>query len=297
MTIEKNGLEIGFIGAGKVARALGCALCKRGYSVSAVSSRSYESALTMASLIPGCKAYHTPDETARVSSLVFITTPDSSIATVSASVNWQTGQMVVHTSGADSRSVLKTANNMGALTGVFHPLATIVSNANAPDPFMNITITIEAEPPLRETLEGLAHDLEADTLLLQEENRALYHASAVFVSNYVMALADIAAKLWQEMGFDRTRSEKALMPLLKGAVNNLQTVGLPGCLTGPVSRGDTGTIKKHLTSLEKLEPPLALTYRMLGSYTVDIAKRKGSISPEQAKEMTSILNNKESSYD
>lgn len=297
MANESNELKIGFIGAGKVALALGSSLRNIGYSISSISSRSYQSALSVASQISGCTAVKTADEVVHDCNLVFITTPDAAIGRVCESVSWRPGQMAAHTSGADSRSVLDSASSQGALTGVFHPLATVSPNGGALEPFCGITITIEAEPPLLETLEGLARSLGADTLRLHEENRSLYHASAVFVSNYVMALADIATGLWQEMGFEKQQAEKALLPLLKGSVHNLDTVGLPACLTGPVSRGDTGTIKKHLDSLEKLDDSLSITYRALGLHTINIARRKGSITPKQAEDITSILNTWERSYD
>jgi predicted short-subunit dehydrogenase-like oxidoreductase (DUF2520 family) len=99
------------------------------------------------------------------------------------------------------------------------------------------------------------------------------------------------------MGFEKQQAEKALLPLLKSSVHNLDTIGLPACLTGPVSRGDTGTIKKHLGSLEKLDDSLSITYRALGLHTINIARRKGSITPKQAEDITSILNTWERSYD
>ncbi|MDD2252003.1 MAG: DUF2520 domain-containing protein [Dehalococcoidales bacterium] len=289
MSIENKNLKIGFIGAGKVGSALGSALHDKGYRVSAVCSRTYKGASLTASLIPGCHAFESSSQVASTCDLIFITAPDGVILDVAETTSWLPGQMVVHTSGADSREILEAANRAGALTGVFHPLATISSTGNVDNPFDGITITIEADPPLFQILESLARALGAQTLSLRQEDRALYHASAVFVSNYVCALADIASGLWEEIGFTRQQAEKALLPLLKGAVHNLQTAGLPDCLTGPISRGDTGTLVKHIDVLEKLDAPLASTYRALGIHTTGIAARKGSITPEKAREINSIL--------
>jgi predicted short-subunit dehydrogenase-like oxidoreductase (DUF2520 family) len=290
MTVDSYNLNIGFIGAGKVGTALGSALDRHGYKVTAVSSRNYSSALRMASSLSDCKAFQTPQETADASDLIFITTPDFAISQVCENIRWVQGKMVAHTSGADSRSVLSTASQAGALTGVFHPLATIIKKSVTQNPFRCITVTLEAEPPLFGILEELAHSLGANTIRLREENRAIYHASAVFISNYIATLADIATTLWQEMGFGKQAAEKALLPLLKGAVDNLETAGLPGCLTGPVSRGDTGTLRKHLNALDKLDSSVAAIYRRLGHRTVDIALKKGSINPRQAVQLNSIFN-------
>jgi predicted short-subunit dehydrogenase-like oxidoreductase (DUF2520 family) len=290
MTGTNKQLSVGFVGAGKVARALGRELSARSYTIGAVSSRSYENALSLANQIPGCKAFRNPNEVVQNVDVVFITTPDDAIASVCNSINWQAGKMVVHTSGADSRSVLNTASIKGALTGVFHPLATIISYNDATNPFNDITVTIEADSPLLEILEELARSLGADPLRLREKDRALYHASAVFMSNYVVTLTDIALSLWQEMGFDKKQAEKALLPLLKGTIRNIETAGLPACLTGPVSRGDYGTVLKHLDALGGLGKDLSTIYIVLAARTIIIAGEKGSLSNEQTLEMLSAIN-------
>ncbi len=293
MTSNQKTLELGFIGAGKIAHGLSRAFSRAGCLVKAVSSRSTESAGSLAAAIPGCKACSTPQEVADTCDLVFITTTDQAIGVVAREVNWKPGQMVVHTSGADSADVLEPAAGNRALTGVFHPLQTIASINPAPDIFAGSTITIEAGEPLLQTLKDLAISLRAKPVEISGNARVLYHASAVFISNYTVTLANIASSLWQTFGYSRNEALNALLPLLEGTVSNLQNQGLPGSLTGPVSRGDTPTISKHIKELAEVNSLTLETYRLLGLNALEVALEKGSITPVQAKEITGLFADKE----
>ena len=83
-----------------------------------------------------------------------------------------------------------------------------------------------------------------------------------------------------------------MLPLLKGTVNNIEQIGIPGCLTGPIGRGDIGTIQKHLEALEKEHHALLETYKMLGLATLPIALAKGRVNLETAEEIKALLEGK-----
>jgi predicted short-subunit dehydrogenase-like oxidoreductase (DUF2520 family) len=121
-----------------------------------------------------------------------------------------------------------------------------------------------------------------------------YHAAAVFACNYLITLVSMAADLWESFGIPRKQAIAALMPLLRGTLNNIDTIGIPQCLSGPISRGDSGTIKKHLEELKKVAPELVDTYRQLGIQTIPIARDKGKIDNECAAEMETLLKTVES---
>jgi predicted short-subunit dehydrogenase-like oxidoreductase (DUF2520 family) len=82
---------------------------------------------------------------------------------------------------------------------------------------------------------------------------------------------------------------RALLPLIRGTLHNIETIGIPQCLTGPIARGDTGTIKKHLEALKEKAPALLSTYKELGLQTVPIALAKGKINDLQARALEAIL--------
>ncbi len=282
-------LKLGFIGAGTVGTALAVRLAEKGYPVVAVASRTLASAERLAVQVPGCKAVKTSQEVADATELVFITTPDDAIAAAVAEVNWHKGQAVVHCSGAHSAAVLDEAKTKGASTGAFHPLQTFASVKYAIQNMPGSAFGIEGEEPLLTALKELATALGGTPQVLRPEDKVLYHASAVIASNYLVTLMKIATDLWVEFGASREDAVKALMPLVRGTLNNIQNVGIPNCLTGPIARGDTGTVEKHLEALKAAVPSMVPVYSELGMNTVPIALAKGRIDADQAAELEEKL--------
>lgn len=282
-------VKLGFIGAGTVGTALSIRLSNRGYPVVAVSSRSYTSAKKLAQAIQSCLAVKSNQAVADAAELIFITTPDGAIASVAAEVKWRAGQNVVHCSGADSTETLESARKMGARVGAFHPLQTFASAKQAIENIPGSTFALEAEEPLLPTLKEMATALEGQWIELKASDKVLYHASAVIACNYMVTLVKLATDLWQTFNVPTHQATQALLPLLQGTLNNIGAVGIPQCLTGPIARGDTGTVKKHIDVLQKSAPSLLPTYRELGLQTIPIALAKGRINQNQADELKAIL--------
>jgi predicted short-subunit dehydrogenase-like oxidoreductase (DUF2520 family) len=282
-------IKLGFIGAGTVGTALAIGLAKRGYAITAVSSRSGKSAKKLAKSIPGCRAAENNQAAADAAALVFITTPDGVIPEVASEVRWREGQSVVHCSGADSTGILEPAKKAGAQTGAIHPLQTFASVEQAIGNLPGSTFAVEAEEPLLSTLKEIAAALGGNSIELKAEDKVLYHAAAVISCNYLVTLVKLATDLWQTFDIEPNQAARALLPLLRGTINNIENVGIPDCLTGPVARGDTGTIEKHLKALEEKAPAALPAYRELGRQTIPIALAKGKINKQQANSLKSIL--------
>ncbi|MCK5589825.1 MAG: DUF2520 domain-containing protein [Dehalococcoidales bacterium] len=284
-------LEIGFIGAGTVGTALATRLSQKGARITAASSRNLISAERLASSLPHCHAYSSPQEVADVAELIFITTPDDAIAEVANEVHWHPGESVVHCSGAHSLDILKPANQAGANVGSFHPLQTFADINQAVENLPGSTFAIEAEGPLLSTLKELTSLLDGNWIELKPGDKVVYHAAAVFACNYMVTLVELATDLWQTLGVPQKEATKALIPLLRGTVNNINNIGLPDCLTGPISRGDLGTISKHLTALKDKNPSLLAAYKQLGLHTIPIALGKGKINEHKAEELKALFTN------
>jgi predicted short-subunit dehydrogenase-like oxidoreductase (DUF2520 family) len=281
-------LKLGFIGAGTVGTALSARLSGLGYPVVAVSSRSRTSAQKLAQAVKGCRVFDNQG-VADNAELVFITTPDDAIARVASEVKWHPGQGVVHCSGADSTDILKPARESGAQVGVFHPLQTFASVKQAMENIPGSTFALEAEEPLMKTLKEMATALGGHWVEVKAGDKVLYHAAAVIACNYMVTLIKLATDLWQTFDVPPQKATQALLPLLRGTIHNVETVGIPQCLTGPIARGDVGTIKKHLDALEQTAPHLVSTYRELGLQTIPIAVAKGRIDKNQAEKLRVIL--------
>lgn len=281
-------VKLGFIGAGTVGTALATRLSGKGYQVVAASSRSPGSAQNLARTANGCQALGNQG-VADTAELVFITTPDDVIAQVAAEVRWHRGQSVVHCSGAAATDILEPARKLGARVGVIHPLQTLASVKQAIENLPGSTFALEAEEPLLSTLKGIAATLNGHWIELKAGDKVIYHAAAVIACNYLVTLVKLATDLWQTFNIPPETATRALLPLLRGTINNIDTVGIPGCLTGPIARGDAGTVRKHLDALEKSAPLVLSTYRELGLQTIPVALAKGKIDQHQAEALQAIL--------
>jgi predicted short-subunit dehydrogenase-like oxidoreductase (DUF2520 family) len=278
-------LKLGFIGAGTVGTALAVRLSQSGYPVVAVASRSQASAQKLADAVGDSRVFDSNQAAADNAELIFITTPDDAIAPVVKEIKWHPGQSVVHCSGADSVASLEPAQKAGAQVGAFHPLQTFASLKQAIDNMPGSTFALEAEEPLLTTLKEMAAALGGNVVVLKASDKVLYHTSAVIACNYLVTLVKMAGDLWQSFGVPPPQATKALLPLLRGTLHNIETIGIPNCLTGPIARGDIGTINKHLDALTQTAPHLLTTYRELGRQTIPIALAKGKINESRAKEL------------
>jgi predicted short-subunit dehydrogenase-like oxidoreductase (DUF2520 family) len=282
--------KIGFIGAGTVGTALAVRLQEKGYPIVAVASRTQTSAERLAERLGDNNlACGSLQKVADKAELVFLTTSDDAIGLVARAVNWHLVQYVVHCSGADSLSLLEPAMKAGAQAGSFHPLQTFAEVNYAIANLPGSNFALEADKPLLSILKEMAMALDGQWIELKPGDKVIYHTAAVFACNYLVTLVKLATDLWQSFGVAPPRSTQALLPLLQGTINNLSNVGLPNCLTGPIARGDLGTIEKHLEALKIKAPQMLKTYQELGKQTIPIALAKGKLDAEKAAEMKKLF--------
>ncbi len=282
-------LKVGFIGAGTVGTALAVLLSRKGYEFVGASRRSRTPSVSATKLVSNFHILDSNQEVADTADFVFITTPDAAIEPVASEVRWRSGQSVVHCSGADSVAILEPAKKMGAMVGGFHPLQTFAGVERAIENIPGSTFAIEAEEPLLSTLKDMATTLGGNWIELKADDKTAYHAAAVFACNYLVTLVKMATDLWQTFSIPPDQATRALLPLLRGTLHNIETIGVPQCLTGPIARGDTGTINKHLKVLQDKAPALLFPYKELGIQTIPIALSKGKIDGKQASELETIL--------
>jgi predicted short-subunit dehydrogenase-like oxidoreductase (DUF2520 family) len=287
--MKGKNITIGFIGAGTTGTALAVSLYQKEYPVIAVASRTLASAKALAAKLTGCTVYQSVQGVADEANLVFLTTPDDVIAKVASEIIWHKKQCVVHCSGAHSIDVLEPAIKQGAITGCLHPLQTFADVTQAINNIPGSTFAVEAKEPLFSILKSIATTLEGDWVELKAGDKVLYHAAAVFACNYLVTLVKLATDLWQTFDVPQAKATKALLPLLRGTLNNIENIGLPDCLTGPIARGDLGTISKHLAVLERDNQLLFNMYKVLGLHTIPIALDKGKIDLYKASELEELL--------
>lgn len=281
--------SIGFIGAGMVGTSLAVALSRKGYSVGGVYSRSSASARTLGIRVTGCKIYLSAQELADACQVVFVTTPDDAIREVCSRVTWQKDKVVVHCSGALSLDVLDNPAKAKALVGSFHPLQTFSSLEGALRRLPGSTFAIEGNEPVRSFLERMSLDLGGKPVFLKPGDKTLYHASAVMASGFAVTLMQQAADLWSKLGYSGEDAIVSLLPLLNGTSDAMGIMGIPEALTGPIARGDVGTVGKHLEALSKLSPEAVSVYCSLSLAQIPIAIEKGTLKNDAAAKIRYML--------
>ncbi|RLB07959.1 MAG: DUF2520 domain-containing protein [Deltaproteobacteria bacterium] len=298
MVSEKGGKmekdKIAVVGAGVVGTALAYLLKEKGYRIIGIASRSQNSAQRAASFLGGeVRVSTTPEEIVQEADLVFITTSDSAIEEVCERIankeGFRPGQIVVHTSGALPSTILLKAREKGALIASVHPLQSFADVKEAIKIIPSSIFCLEGAAEAIPTLMELVRTLGARPFSIDTRYKSLYHAAAVVASNFLVTLYYLSFKLYEAIDIPREEASQALLPLIKGTVNNIEKLGPVKALTGPIARGDLNVVKGHLEALRHLDTRFIDIYRTISRLTVEIGIKKGTLSPEKGDEILRIL--------
>ncbi|OUC99391.1 Rossmann-like and DUF2520 domain-containing protein [Streptosporangium minutum] len=281
-------LAVGVVGAGRVGSALGAALARAGHRVvaaSGVSDSSRERAAERLGLVPT-----RPEDVVSKSDLILLTVPDdvlpdlvSGLVGTGADLR---GKLVAHTSGAYGLAVLNPAIKAGALPLALHPVMTFTGKDDDLRRLVGISYGVTAPDPLRPVAEALVIEMEGEPVWIEDEDRALYHAALAGAANHMVTLVAESSELLEKIGVEQPG--RMLGPLLGAALENVLRLGIAG-LTGPVVRGDAGTVRKHVDALILAAPEAADAYVALARLTADRALAAGLLKPEAAERLLDAL--------
>ena len=284
--------RIAILGPGKVGTAVGCLLRQAGYDIVAVAGRSLEKAQRAVSYTGG---EPTTDfvHAARGADCILITTTDDAVASVCKAVaeggGFRKGVKAVHTSGVGGLDLLRAAKRHGAHVACIHPLQTVADVESAIGKIPGSTFGITADEEILPWAFRIAEDLGGRPFHVPGEDKALYHAAACMASNYLVTLMVLVEEIYGRIGLSREEAIRAFWPLVKGTIVNIESKGTIPSLTGPIARGDGGTVRKHIQGFRKRFPELLKLYREMGLFTAEVAARKGTAKEEQLAEIRSIL--------
>jgi predicted short-subunit dehydrogenase-like oxidoreductase (DUF2520 family) len=279
------------VGAGVVGTALAAWLVRAGVPVRGIHGRQLPGAPTPADVVASTGDF--PGIISEVD-VVIIAVRDARIPAVAARLasegKLRPGQIVFHTSGANAaRQILAAAAPHVAGVGTLHPLVSFSDPRLAMEGLDELAFGIEGDEPARAMAARLVGALGARAVVLATEDLALYHAGAVLASNYLVALADTAQSLLVKAGVPKPDALPVLIPLLMSVVQNLAELGLPGALTGPVERGDVGSVERHLEALSARAPEVIELYRLLGRDVLRLARDKGKLEPDRDAALEAIF--------
>jgi predicted short-subunit dehydrogenase-like oxidoreductase (DUF2520 family) len=280
---------IGIVGAGAVGTALGVALSRAGWPVQAVASRDRERRERFEAQVPGVRAFAEAQALLDEVELIIVAVPDDAIASVAGGLRMYGGQAMVHTSGALDADVLAPAMAAGTQIGAFHPLVAFADTERAVAALRGATVAIEGDDQLAALLADMAEALGARPVRLAPGSKAAYHAAAVLAAGGFVALLDAIAELGRVAGLDEVGALAIYGPLIEGTLGNARALGVRAALTGPIARGDLGTLEAHLAALRRHAPDVLALYRAVGEREVDLAVARGTLSPARADELRTAL--------
>lgn len=243
-------------------------------------------------MLPGVPVLDPPG-VAAAADLLLLAVPDDGLAGLVrglvATGSLRAGQIVVHTSGAYGVDVLGPAAQLGALCVALHPVMTFTGRPEDLPRMTAASVGVTAadgDEVAWSVGEALVVEMDADPVRVPEAVRPLYHAALAHGANHLITLVAECVDLLRTAGV--ASAERLLGPLLSAALDNALRHG-DRALTGPVVRGDVGTVRKHLAVLADQAPETLPAYRALARRTADRALAAGLLKPEAAIDIRTTL--------
>jgi predicted short-subunit dehydrogenase-like oxidoreductase (DUF2520 family) len=287
-------MRVGFVGAGLMGRTMGMLLSRSGYEVVGYFSRSETSAYRVAKEV-GSKFFSDMCKLAASCDVLFITTPDDVIEPIARSLGQmgclRGGQVLVHMSGSHSSTILQPALIHGAEGLSMHPLQSCASPEEAMINLPRSLFSLEGGPEALRLGKAMVSRICAEFFVLNSQDKILYHGAACMASNYLVALFDGAQELLELSGVDPGLQVPALISLMEGTLSNLKALPPEEALTGPIARGDIGTVSRHLRAIEKTAPHLLDIYKTMGRQALQLARNKGRLDEEKLTILEALLKN------
>jgi len=286
-------MRIIFIGAGPVGLTMARLFSDAGHKIVYFISRDKKRRQKAKEFSHALKTTHNFSEVTEDFDILFISTPDDTIGEIAERITPQIKRRVNfyagHFSGIVPSSALQPLKNKGGRIGSLHPLQTFASPEETINTFAGTYICIEGDNEAVNLFSGLATEIGGKSFSISTDKKPLYHAAAVIACNYLVTLTNEAQKLLQEIGINQENAAKMLLPLIKGTVKNIESVGIPKALTGPVARGDIATLLNHIENIKEKAPDFLALYSILGLETIEVSLAKGEIEDETARKMKQIF--------
>lgn len=291
MITKKQSFKFSIIGAGMVGTAIGFLLKKAGHEIVSFADLS-AAHLKRAQSSTGAECFRNPAQASARADCLLITTPDDRIQSVCTEiVNGSSvkGKKVFHMSGAGGLDLLEPAALAGAFVASIHPLQSFSSIdgaiASIPGSYFGVT----AAKGIKKLSADIVHDLHGIPIFITPAQKPLYHAAACIASNYLVSLMSVVESIYLSIGFSEKDARKAYLPLVYGSLTNIANQGCKKALTGPIARGDSGTIQKHIEAMACHHPELSALYADMGMIAVRLARQKGTLNAEQVKIINKLL--------
>jgi predicted short-subunit dehydrogenase-like oxidoreductase (DUF2520 family) len=284
--------SLAIIGAGRVGRSLAALWHESGVmSVVGVCNRTQQSAREAVSEIGAGEAVARIGELP-VADVYLLATPDNNVEAACRELACShdlSSAVVFHVSGSLSSSVLSAARASGATVASVHPVMTFTDALTPAERFRGTYCGHEGDAGATQFLIEVFGAIGGRPFAIDSSAKPLYHAAMVFAMNYFVVTVDAGLQCLAEAGVDRQTGQAVLGPLLRAAASNIGELGPVEALTGPIARGDVGTVQSHLEALDQWDGGLAALYRALGRQAIALSEQAGRAPHEQLATLTRLL--------
>jgi len=291
--MQKKFKNVNIIGFGKVGSAYAYALQDCGYHIKYIISERFKNINSLSRHFPGCVFNKKISFLSLINSdIIIISVQDDKIIEIVKIISQYnknlTGKIFFHTSGALSSDILSKLGIHRNYIGSMHPIQTFRElSVKNNDLLKDIYYGIEGDETSIKFFKILCKNLSSKYIELKKEDKLLYHISCVISSNYLITHLFLLEEVFVQIS--NADIMKVFMPLVNNTLVNIVRFGIPKSLTGPISRNDINTIKKHIALLKKNNPEILKYYSFMSGKTVEIALKQGSINNNQAKEIKKLL--------
>ncbi|GAA2099448.1 MULTISPECIES: Rossmann-like and DUF2520 domain-containing protein [Brevibacterium] len=287
-------LGVGIVGVGRVGAVMGAALREAGHQIVGVSAGSEASRERADALLPGAPILDVETLVGR-SELILLTVPDDEIAPLveglAALGRFSAGQIVMHCAGRHGLDVLAPAAAAGAIPLALHPSLAFTGTSMDLPRLREATIGVTAPRHVLPIGQALVVEIGAEPVVLKEADRALYHAAIAHAANHTAVIVAQAMDVLREVGVEDPA--RVLSSLVHASASNILQSG-PQALTGPVSRGDVGTVRAHMEALAEYavsadSAEVRDSYAAMGRATTARALANGTVDEPRAAALMDVL--------
>lgn len=268
---------LSFIGCGRLGQTLGRLWAAESvFEIRQILNRTQASAQRAAVFIGAGQAIDS-FSSLQPADIFLIAAPDDVIEALArqlASCRLRPGTVVFHCSGALPSTVLKSLSNAGALVASVHPIKSFANAEEASLSFSGTWCGMEGDKPALDILRPAFEAIRGRPVEIHTDDKLIYHAAAVFASNYLVTLLDAALQAYVKAGIPEAVAREMIVPLVRGTVENVSRLGPEKALTGPIARGDHNTVTRQYKALGAWNRQSARLYKLMGLFTARLAKRR-----------------------
>lgn len=288
-----NSRRLAIIGTGAVGQSIASLLHDAGHDIRAIISRDKKRAVAAARFAGVRHAATTDMSCVRDAEIILLAVGDDQIGALAARLrregNLDPGTVLIHFSGIHRADIMLGDDDSGVRALSIHPLKSFPDEVVGVRALPGSPFAMEGEESLLPLAQELIESMGGSAFRIDAQQKPLYHAAACVASNYLVTLISVARDIMSACGFSEQDAFRMLTSLMKDTGKNLTTLGPESALTGPIARGDVRTVERHLHALAALPDDVGDIYRTLGRRTVQLARRKGTLDAQAARDIMKIL--------